>query len=700
MEEAIRLDIEQKIATLTLDRPEAKVNILNHQALEELDRCLAELAGREDLQGLIIVSGKPGNFIAGADLAVIETIGSAAEGEALARRGQELFERLASLPFPTVAAINGSCLGGGTELALACDYRIITDDSRSFMGLPETQLGIIPGFGGTQRLPRLVGLIEALRLITTGARIFPRKAKKIGLVDEIVPPDHLLAAAQHRLRLTPGKARRPRPDLLDRLPPWRKLVLARARQQAREKSGDHYPAIPAAIEAIETSFHSDPAVGLAEEARLVGEMSITDTARHLQQVFRLRERFSRSDPGPRRRFNRVAVVGAGVMGGSIVTLLAERGLQARLLNRSVKGLEEALGGFRKSLLIRKRKGIDTPSQSAWIGSRLSYATGLSGLHAQEAVIEAVAENLGVKKAVLADVSRQVPADTLILSNTSSLSITEMARAVANPGRVAGLHFFNPVERMPLIEVVSGEETTAETRQAVTALALQLGKIPIPVRDRPGFLVNRLLLPYLNEAARLLEEGGDLKLIDRIMRDFGLPLGPFALLDMVGLDIAADVARTLHRSFGERMEPSKLLARMKENSWLGRKSGRGFYNYDHDKRGRFEPGIYGALQLSLPLAGKQPEPAEIVDRLLLTMLNEAARCLAEEVVAEAAAVDAALIFGAGFPPYTGGLLRYADDRGLSEVIARLEALAQNLGERYAPAELLRSLVAEGRKFYGD
>ncbi len=699
MTAAIRLEIEDNLATLTLDLPESKVNILNRQVLDELDHNLQELAGRPELQGLIVVSGKAGNFIAGADLAVIEKIGSAEEGEALARRGQELFERLAGLPYPTVAAIDGSCLGGGTELALACDYRIITDDSRSFMGLPETQLGIIPGFGGTQRLPRLVGLIEALRIITTGARVFPRKAKRIGLVDEIVPPEHLLAAALRRLRRNPGKKRPARPVMLDRLPPWRKLVLARARQQAREKTGAHYPAIPAAIEAIEASYQGDPAAGLATEARLVGKMSVTDTARHLQQVFRLREHFSRSDSKTRRRFNRVAVVGAGVMGGSIVTLLAERGLQARLLNRSVKGLEEALSGFQKSLKSRRNKGLDTPSQSAWIGSRLSYATGLSGLRPQEAVIEAVAENLGVKKAVLAEIARQVPADTLILSNTSALSITEMARAVANPGRVAGLHFFNPVERMPLIEVVSGPETSPETRQAAGDLARQLGKIPIPVLDRPGFLVNRLLLPYLNEAALLLEEGGDLKLIDRTLREFGLPLGPFALLDMVGLDIATDVARTLHQAFGARMTPSVLLARMKESGWLGRKSGRGFYVYDHDKRGRFAAEIYGALQLPPPATEKQSAPATIVDRLLLTMLNEAARCLAEGVVSEAAAVDAALIFGAGFPPYTGGLLRYADDRGLPEVVAKLEALAQSLGERFAPADFLRDLAAEGGNFYG-
>jgi 3-hydroxyacyl-CoA dehydrogenase/enoyl-CoA hydratase/3-hydroxybutyryl-CoA epimerase len=313
------------------------------------------------------------------------------------------------------------------------------------------------------------------------------------------------------------------------------------------------------------------------------------------------------------------------------------------------------------------------------------------------VIEAVAEKMEVKQAVLADLARKVPAETLILSNTSSLSIGAMASAVVNPGRVAGLHFFNPVERMPLVEVVSGEETTAPTRAAATALALQLGKIPIPVKDRPGFLVNRLLLPYLNEAARLLEEGGDLELIDRSARDFGLPLGPFGLLDMVGLDIAAHVADTLHQAFGGRMTPSPLLARMVASGRLGRKSGRGFYLYDRGERARFEAEIYQALQLKTPRES-QPNAGEVVDRLVLTMLNEAARCLAEEVVDEPSALDAALLFGAGFPPYTGGLLRYADDRGPAEVVARLEQLAMRGGERYLPAELLRNMAAEGRKFY--
>lgn len=699
MEKAMRLEYTDNLAILTLDLPDSKVNILNRQLLEELDRHLTELAGRQDLRGLIVISGKEGNFIAGADLAAIENIRTPEEGRELAQQGQALYNRLAALPVPTVAAIDGACLGGGTELALACDYRIITDSSRSFIGLPETQLGIIPGFGGTQRLPRLIGLVEALKMITTGGRVFPKKARRLGLVDEVVPREHLLAAARHRLLAAEGKPPARRGNWPERLPPWRRLVLKQAQQQAAKKGGGHYPAIAAAIAAVTTAFQGDPDAGLANEARLVGEMAVTDTARHLQQVFRLREKFTRIAPAERRQFKRAAVVGAGVMGGGIATLLVERGLETRLLNRSVKGLTEALGAFHQALATRRRKGIDSRTDSAWLQSRLSYATGLSGLRPQEAVVEAVAENLGVKKAVLADIAREVPAETLILSNTSSLSITEMAKAVANPGRVAGLHFFNPVEKMPLVEVISGEQTTEKTRQAVVNLALQLGKIPVAVKDRPGFLVNRLLLPYLNEAARLLEEGGDLIAIDRALTGFGLPLGPFALLDMVGLDIATHVAGILHQGFGERLAPSPLLNRMLELGRLGRKNGRGFYLYDHSGHGKADREIYPALQLKPP-AAPQPGPAAIVDRLLLPMVNEAARCLQEEVVAEAAAVDAALLFGAGFPPYTGGLLRYADGRGLPEIVARLRELAGQVDQRFAPAELLLTLAGQQRKFYDE
>jgi 3-hydroxyacyl-CoA dehydrogenase/enoyl-CoA hydratase/3-hydroxybutyryl-CoA epimerase len=696
MNHGIRVEISDTIAILTLNLPESRVNLLNRPVLSELREQLTALATNREVTGLIIISGKEDNFCAGADLAVIESIRTAAEARALARQGQEIFTLLAGLPIPSVAAINGSCLGGGTELALACTYRIVSDDSRTFLGLPETQLGLIPGWGGTQRLPRLVGIPEALRMITTGSRVFPRKGYRIGLIDKIVAKEHLLTAARRLLHQHPPTGRPARRDLLSRLPLWRALLFHQARRLARRQGGDHYPAIPAAISAVEAAFNLEPAAGLDQEAQLLGQVAITDAVRHLQQVYRLRERFTKKEAGDSRRFSRVAVCGAGVMGGSIVSLLARQGLQPRLLNRSLKGLQEALGNLRESLADEVGKGRVTLAEAERIKARITYDTGLRGLRGQEVVIESVAENMGVKKSVLADIAREVPAETLILTNTSALSVSEMARAVVHPGRVAGLHFFNPADRLQLVEVICGAETSEATCRAVMALARQLGKIPVAVQDRPGFLVNRLLLPYLNEAARLLESGQRISDIDRAMLNFGLPLGPFALLDLVGLDIAAPVGELLHRAFGERMEPSPLLARMVEGDRLGKKSGRGFYRYEGGQRAKVAPEL--AAELKLPPAAKPLPEAEIVDRLLLPLLNEAARCLEEGVVAEAAVVDTAMLFGAGFPPYTGGILRYADDHSATNLVKKLRELELTVGPRYAPAALLVNLADSGGKFY--
>jgi len=699
MTDFIRSEITGTIAILTLDQPDSRVNVLNRLVLTELRNHLTTLAANRELTGLIIISGKPDNFCAGADLSVIEGIRTAAEARALARQGQEIFNQLAALPCPSVAAIHGSCLGGGTELALACTYRIASSEPQTFLGLPETQLGIIPGFGGTQRLPRLVGISEALRLITSGSRVFASKGRRIGLLDEIVPKEHLLAAARRLISSHPQSGRVAHTELLTRLSPWRKLLFQRARQLARRKSGGHYPAIDAAISAVAAGYDLDPADGLETEANLLGEMAITDTARHLQQVYRLRERFTKKEPAEARRFSRVAVFGAGVMGGSIVTLLAEKGVQGRLLNRSLKGLKEALGLLAENLAASVAKGRLSAAEATRIRHGITYDTGLRGLRGQEAIIEAVAENMGVKKSVLADIAREVPADTLILTNTSSLSVSELGRAVVHPGRVAGLHFFNPADRMQLVEVICGADTTAATCGAVMALARQLGKIPVLVQDRPGFLVNRLLLPYLNEAVRLLEGGQRIGDIDRALTDFGMPVGPFALLDLVGLDIAAHVAEVLHRTFGERMEPSMLLTKMVENGRLGQKSNRGFYRYEQGRRTKVATEL--GAELNLPAPAKKPlPPPEIVDRLLLPLLNEGVRCLEEGLVAEAAVVDTAMLFGAGFPPYTGGILRYADDRSAINVVKKLRELEVTAGKRYAPAGLLVALADSGRKFYED
>lgn len=708
MPDTFNLDISDGIATITFDLPGEKVNKLTTGVVAELDSLIAELESGSGIDGAVIVSGKDGNFIAGADISEIETIASPGEGSRLSEQGQRVLKRLEKLPFPVVAAIDGACLGGGLELALACEYRVVTDSTKTVLGLPETTLGIIPGFGGTQRLPRLVGIQEALRMITTGAKVYPKKARQIGLVTDVAVKECLMEAAgrlisRHgesgsgkKFKKTSWKSRG-MALLFESNKFGRNFLFDKARQAVRVKVGDHYPAPLAAIDAIEDGFKHGLKEGFASEAHLLGEMAVTETSKNLIKVFHLREKFSHVDRSPAGYISSMAVIGAGAMGGSIATLVAENGIKVRLVDMSTKALGKALRAVYSAVRKKKSKGIYSSTDAVWIPSRISCDTMMRGLKRTDVVIEAVVESMDVKKSLLLDLAAATREDTVIVSNTSSLSISDMARAVPDAWRVAGMHFFNPVDRMQLVEVVRGEHTSDLTVRIVTALTKRLGKIPVVVKDSPGFLVNRLLLPYLNEAAHLLEDGVGMEAVDEAMLEFGMPMGAFILLDVVGLDIASHVCENLQQGFGDRMRPSPILTAMCEDGRLGKKSGKGFYRYDK-KGGRQSdsglkkfllPHIRGDLKL-----GEQ----YIVDRLILPMINEAALALEEAVVGEPEAVDTAMIFGAGFPPFTGGLLRYADTMGVARVVKDLEELTSLHGERFKPAELLIEMAQTGKKFY--
>ncbi|MEJ2690021.1 MAG: 3-hydroxyacyl-CoA dehydrogenase NAD-binding domain-containing protein [Deltaproteobacteria bacterium] len=700
MTEIFQLTVADRVAVVTFDLPDNKVNILNAAVMENLDRLLDTIVARkQELRGMVLVSGKEGTFIAGADLNLIEAINDREEASRFAREGQKILDKLAGLSLPVVAAIHGACLGGGLEVALACHYRVVTDDPRTFLALPETQLGIIPGFGGTQRLPRLIGLVEGLSMITSGSRVFAKKAVRIGLADAVVVREHLLDAALHLInRGMPGRRKKQLSRLfLEGTPLGRKMIFAKARAAVAKKTGNHYPAVFAAIKAVESGSNRRLQEGLAIEARLLGEMAVTDVSKRLLGVFRLREKFSRAPAGPGREVGMAAVVGAGVMGGGIATLNAEKGIKVRMIDLALPEIGRALQGLHRQIAKKKSKGIYSAVEAKWIPARVTYDTEIRGLEQTDVVIEAVVEKMAVKKEVFQKIAATVQPDTLLVSNTSSLSITEMARGLANPGRFAGFHFFNPVDKMPLVEIIRGDETSPETVSRLLHFARRLGKIPIEVRDRPGFLVNRLLLPALNEAVRILEEGTAIAAIDRALLDFGLPMGAFILLDVVGLDIASHVADILHQGLGDRLTPSPLLAEMCRVERFGRKNGRGFYRYDASGHHHEDQGLAGVL--SAHLRGKAALSEElIVERVLLAMINEAAHCLAEEVVSTPAAVDAAMIFGAGFPPYTGGPLRYADTLGAANVVDRLENLQNSAGERFKPAALLVELREGGKGFY--
>lgn len=691
---------ENNVATVRIDLPDSKVNIINQQVMEEFDHLLDDLSRKKNaLKGAIVISGKEDTFIAGADISLIEQIESKEDAAEFAKEGQRIFNKMAGLPFPVVAAIHGACLGGGLELALACTHRVVSDSPKTFLGLPETQLGIIPGFGGTQRLPRLVGLIGALKMITTGGRVFSKKAVRIALADAMVTKEHMMDAALKLIntRKTKKTVLTPQKLLLESNPIGRNIVFSKARAAIVKKTGKHYPAPFAAIDAVKIGLSQGMHKGLEREAELLAEMAVTDVSKRLINVFRLREKFTHAGSKKARSVNHVGVIGAGAMGGGIAMLAAEKGMQVRLINRSTKGLGRFVRSLNKATRKKRRKGVYTPVDIDWIKSRLSYETAVRGVKTADLVIEAIAEDMDVKKTTFSEVAKNTSPETLILSNTSSLSISEMATVVEDPSRVAGLHFFNPVDKMPLVEVIKGDMTSDQTVDILKSFARKLGKIPVAVKDRPGFLVNRLLLPYLNEAARMLEDGVPLQAIDKALMRFGMPMGAFYLLDVVGLDIASHVGGILHNGLGDRLSPSPVLKTMFDAGRLGKKTGKGFYRYDTNGRREYDPELMEFLKKHIT-GDLQLNEEEIVERAILAMINEAAYCLEEEVVAGPDAVDAAMIFGAGFPPYTGGLLRYADTLRVSHLVTRLVEMSQAYGKRFEPAKLLEDMVSKKKVFY--
>jgi 3-hydroxyacyl-CoA dehydrogenase/enoyl-CoA hydratase/3-hydroxybutyryl-CoA epimerase len=692
------------IAILTFDLPGEKINKLTTTVMSELDHVLDELAVKRDIKAMILRSGKEGSFIVGADIAEIRGITDASIGEALARRGQAILNKLEALPFPTIAAIHGPCMGGGMELALACSYRVISNDQRTALALPEVKLGILPGFGGTQRLPRLVGLVNALDMILTGKSVYAKKARKIGLADDVAYKETLLSAALARAKKSinkpvPLKIRAKRTlltALLERTPLTRPIIYQQAEKNILRETHGNYPAPLAALEAVRYGLRTGMAAGLQNEARLLGTLAPTGVSKNLISVFYLNE-ILKKDPQPYPlTISSAGVLGAGVMGGGIAQLFAEKGMTIRMKDINTKavsaGLKEAAGIFAK----RKKKGILTGIQARDGFDRITGSVDYSGFSRMDIGVEAVIENMDVKKNVLAAFEQATKEQAIFASNTSSLSITELAKASTRPDKVAGMHFFNPVEKMPLVEVVRGRRTSAETVAAITTLSRRLGKLPIVVNDGPGFLVNRILMPYLNEAALMLEQGGTIEEIDRILLKFGMPMGAFMLLDEIGIDIAHKVADILQNGLGERVRPSGLLAALYKDGYLGKKNGKGFYTYTGRKRGKADASIYKMIPAGT--GGATIPPDEIVDRTMLLMIKEAALCLEEKIIDRPDLLDGALIFGIGFPPFRGGLLKYADTIGSKTIVEKLEGYTRKYGERFAPPASLVEMAKGGKGFH--
>lgn len=701
---------EDGLAILTFDLPGEKVNKLSTPVVSELADALLRLEREARIRGLLIRSGKPDVFIAGADVKEFATVEGGAV-RTMVERVQALYEQLAHLPYPTVAAINGVCLGGGTELALACDYRLMSDSPKAQIGLPEVRLGIFPAWGGCTRMPRVIGLAPALDLILTGKSLDARRARRIGLVDEAVPGAIFDAWC---LRFARGKLGGPNPRTrrgpaslveraLEATPPGRRLIFAKARSTVLAQTGGHYPAPLAALRAVEEGYGRPVQAGLEAEALHIGDIFGGEVQRNLLAIFFATEEVKKetgvADPSVRaREVRRVGVLGAGLMGGGIAQLAADKGLPARMKDVEPKALAH---GFAAAAAIWKeavRKRRLTPREMARKLDLLSGTLDYSGFAQCDVTIEAVVEKLAVKRAVLREWEAAVAPMAIFASNTSTLPITEIAVGAVEPGRVIGMHFFNPVHRMPLVEVIRAQRTSDETVATIFALAKALGKTPVVVRDAPGFLVNRILAPYLSEGVRLLLDGCRIEDVDAAMTAFGMPVGPLALLDDVGLDVAAKAGAVLAAAFPERMAGSGEEA-LAAAGRLGRKNGKGFYDYASvgGKRGAPSREAYAILRLKPPSSSALP--AEVMEaRLVLLMINEAAHCLEDEIVGGPGKLDLAMIFGTGFPPFRGGLLRHADSLGANRVFTRLDDLSERLGPRFAPAELLRELANSRAGFY--
>ncbi|MBL8731922.1 MAG: enoyl-CoA hydratase/isomerase family protein [Planctomycetes bacterium] len=691
---ALHID-DSGLATLRLGQPCETLVTFTRERLDSLEAALRLLREHAPLRGVIVTGPGPGMFCAGADVNLIRDVTDAAEGEAAATRGRLVFAVLRQLRVPVIAAIEGPCLGGGFELALCCDVRVASDHAATQIGLPEVKLGILPGFGGTQNLPRLIGLPKALDLILNGKLLRPKPAWKAGLVDRLVPSAKLLRAAHQELdRLTAAGKKAP-PRSLRGLPFWlsktplRGLAVRAARKALDQGQARFYPAPRAALQCCLDAFTVAEERGFAAEARALGELIASPVSKGLVHLFFLTEHQKRLGKQPGAvDVARALVVGGGVMGAGIAGQFAERGVRARLCDLDFAALARAKARLQKSLGKRLAKRQLAAHEAMAVQDRLAVATEWGHLGDTDLWLEAVVEDLDVKRQLMARaVASGLPATAIIASNTSSLSVTAMAEGLPHPERVVGLHFFNPPEKMPLVEVIRGRASSDAAVATACRLAVRLGKFPVVVGDAPGFLVNRCLAPYLNEAARLLVEGTSAEAIDAAMLDFGMPMGPCRLLDEIGFDVVAKVSHVMHEAFPERMVPCELFAAMVEAKVLGQKGGGGLYGKNGHGSGP------GRAVLARQQAARQTPPraatrSELVHRLIYPLVDEAFRCLDEGLVAGEAELDLGLVMGIGFPPCTGGITWFARREGLATIVAALDELARTHGPRFVVADGLR------------
>lgn len=697
-EASVRVDIDDGgIATLTIDQPGQKVNVMNVAFIEDLEAAVNELP--RDLKGLIMRSGKEGQFVAGADLEQVLLAPTAREASEQVRRLQRTLNRLSDLPYPSVAAINGPALGGGLELALACDYRVCVEHSGNILGLPEVQLGLLPAGGGSQRLPRLIGLSRALGLILEGKRYSPKQARRYGVVDEVVHPAVLMTAA--RERLAHGKRTgRPRWSKLDsaaaQWPLVRSLVFRQAEKSVKAKTRGHYPAPPKALEVIRAGQEQGFGAGLAAEAVAFGELVTTPVARNLIHLFFATEELKKEQrvlADEAITVERVGVLGAGFMGSGIAQAATAAGYAVRLRDVKPEAVAKGLKTARDLTIGAARKGRFSRQEAQAITARLSGSTDYSGFSRAQMVIEAVFEDVEIKRGVVSELEQVLPEDAVIASNTSSLPIGSLAAGARHPERIVGMHYFSPVHKMPLIEVIRADASSDTAVATAVDVGRAMGKTVIVVGDGPGFYTTRVLGFMIQEAGRLFEAGASVESIDRAMTAFGFPVGPLALTDEVGIDVAAHISEIMHTAFPDRFAAAESIGRLVREGRLGRKSKRGFYDYS-GKRKKPDKAVY-----ALRGNGETTIPRDLIQRrLVLAFINEASRCLEEGVIANPRDGDVGAVMGIGFPPFLGGPFRYADTLGVASVVQQLQQMERAYGSSFAPSRTLTHMAAGNGKFY--
>ena len=709
MSQVITLEmVEPDIACLTLDDPDRGANVFSQSVLGELEGHLDALDSRTDLSGLIIRSAKPGIFIAGADLREFVASLDIADDEAvrLCRRGQTLFMRLAAMPCVTVAAIDGICVGGGAELAAWCDRRIMTDSSRSQIGWPEVKLGLLPGWGGTVRASRLAGLANAVELITTGRSINAREAYEMGLCDIWVPSDQLDQEAIRMIRRESKEKtyKRDRERWSGPIP-FSETELGflglTASAMIRQETKGRYPAPEAALEVLLEGSTLTAEQAAQREAEAMAGLFGSPVNAALLNVFFLTDRNKKdrgvgSDVKPV-SIDRVGVIGAGIMGSGISAANLKRGIAVWLKDASTEALAKGLQNtLEEASYDRDAKG-PTSERLLRNAPRLSAVASDADFGACDLVIEAIVENEEVKKQVLPAIEKELREDRFLASNTSTIPINRLAAVLDRPERFCGIHFFNPVRRMQLVEVIRGDRTSDETVATAVAYAKRLGKYPIVLKDGPGFLVNRLLLPYMNEALELLLDGVPIESVERAAKKFGMPMGPITLYDVVGLDTALFAGRVLWEAFPDRIPVSPLLIQLVKAGRLGQKSGKGFFRYGGKRRKPEPDPAFDEILRPLQREAKDYSTEHITRRLFLPMLLEATRVIEDKLIRDVRDIDLGLIFGIGFPPFRGGLLFWADTVGAPAIMEQLEEL-EYLGARAEPTRLLKRLAEQNETFY--